>query len=488
MATKDLYGIGKGSAQVVDLRPLNATIERRNEANIARNEAKAKKRATNLAAIDSQLGKIKNTAWERDQEYISGLMTKTLDWQAEQYGKYGEGALYDNPELNREWNKQLKFIENQNAASHSQISMGNKNLEYSRKNLDDIDPESGVEFNAWLDLPSEERLRTPQPIIKDREMSLLEVMDEEGVQSAIEGTYIETGGTGLKDPETGRYTNYSGERTDEDAYNAYIDKYSTNSSEGRIFKYANRDAMKMIDTELYPTHIEENGEKVPNPEYQQELNKVRRQLIDDTASTWKKSDYKTSKSSYGAVVEEEKEEEPSGFRTSTGLSSSYFVEEGMEGFTLANPKTGSAVKPINASVEMPNGKFQTVKINPSHFIKTPAGNVIKGQVVQNTWEELSSSEKAKWEKENPGETAEDYNLSHSRGDVAEVVVTPSVESQMKDQYGISGFESHLEEVKGGKQESQKEEKITGKDFDAQWAKLKSGETLTAPDGKTYTKK
>ena len=47
MALKDIYGIGKGSAQVVDLRPINAMVQSREEANIKRNEEKAKKRAVN---------------------------------------------------------------------------------------------------------------------------------------------------------------------------------------------------------------------------------------------------------------------------------------------------------------------------------------------------------------------------------------------------------------------------------------------------------
>jgi len=492
MATKDLYGIGKGSAQVVDLRPVNAMVQDRQDAARRRNEAKAKKRATMASAINSQMDKLKNTAWSRDQQYVSDLMSDTRSWMADTYSKYGEMSLVDNPELKREFNERVGFIKRQNDASHANIQMGNKMLEELSGNLDDIDEESGIAFNKWLDLPPAERLSTPMPIIRDREMTLDEVVNRD-VKSEIEGLQVPKGYTGVKDEETGRITTYKGRATDEAEYDQMIKDYNLNPN-STTFKYADREARKLINEDRYPPYItDEAGEQVQNPKYIEQLNSQRESLIKQSFDKYKKKDYTTTTSTYKPIKEEK--ETPSGFRTSTGLSSSYFREQGMEGFTLANPKTGSAVKPILSSVEMADGDFQTVKVNPSHFIKTPKGNIIKGQVAQSTWDELSDSEKSEWEKENPGQKAEDYNLSHSRGDVVEIVVTPSVESQMKDQYGITGFESHLKEVKEGikdneEQDESKEEKKkpSSKNItESEYNSLKSGDTYMY-NGEEYTKK
>lgn len=360
MATKDLYGIGKGSAQVVDLRPVNAMVQQRQAETIMRNQARQKQRATNAAAINSQIDKLKNTAWSRDQQYVSDLMSDTRSWMTDVYSKYGEMALADNPQLKREFDEKVSFIKRQNDASHANITMGNKMLEQRSHNLDDIDYESAKEFDKWLDLPPAERLSTPMPIIKDRELSILEVMEEEGVKSAIEGTYIETGGTGIKDPETGRYTHYTGNKTDMDAYNSHIDKYSTNK-EGRIFRTANRMAMDMIDTNLYPTHIEENGEKVPNPEYQHELNRVRRQVIDDAASTWKKADEKKSRSYYGSTKGlKEEEEEDSGVVLGDKeiVTESHWSYPGVASSGYFD-KSGKAFFKTNEQLHMVDGKAYT---------------------------------------------------------------------------------------------------------------------------------
>ena len=461
MATKDLYGIGKGSAQVVDLRPINAMVQNRQEETIRRNEAKAKKRSANAVAINSQRDKLKSNAWSEDQEYVQGLILDTKNWMSDTYAKHGEMSLVDNPQLKKEWDDRVSFITQQNDISHANLEMGNKMLDKRAKNLDDIDYNSAIGWDKWLSLPPAERLKTPMPIIKDREMSLLEVMKEEGVQSAIEGTYIETGGTGIKDPKTGRYTHYSGNKTDMDDYNSYIDKYSKNT-EGRIFQYANRDAMKMIDTELYPTHIEENGEKVPNPEYQEELNKVRRQLIDDTASTWTKSKKNTSKSSYGAVKEEK--EKPSGFRTSTGLRSGYFKTKLGEGFTLSDQK--KSLIPIEVTVVI-DGREQVVKVLPSEFVKNSKGKwFVKGAAYRDTWEELTEKE----QKEYGAEFKYDKFIKKSQD--LNIPVTPNVEAKIESQYGVSDLDTFLKDSKNQGKESQKEDSggLTGEDKLAyEWA-------------------
>ncbi len=481
MATKDLYGIGKGGAQIVDLRPINHMVQQRQAETIRRNEAKAKQRATAAAAINSQRDKLKSTAWSVDQPYIQGLIRETKNWMSDTYANYGEMSLVDNPELKREWEKRVAFINQQNETSHANLEMGNSMLEKRAKNLDDIDYNSAIEWDKYVSLPPEIRLSTPMPIIKDRELSLLEVMEEEGVQSAIEGTYIETGGTGIKDPETGRYTHYTGNKTDMDAYNSHIDKYSTNK-EGRIFKYANRDAMKMIDTELYPTHIEENGEKIPNPEYQKELNRVRKQVVDDAASTWKKADQKKSKSSYGAV-KEEKEDKSYGFRTGAGLNLSPFAIENQagettEGFTISDTK--KPLVPIEVTTII-KGKEQVIKVTPSEIVRSKKGNwFLKGASSRDTWQELTEEEKAKWQEENPGEDPGSYDLDVTKSEDLNIPITSNIKAKLETQYGLVDLDKTLEDAKGynkeGKQEPQGEAKkedssgLTGEDKLAyEWA-------------------
>lgn len=303
MATKDLYGIGKGSAQVVDMRPIHAMQQDKREATRKRNEAREKKRVGMATAINDSMNKLKNTAWNQDQKYIGGLMQETRKWLSDTYATHGEMAIVDDPAKKREFDERIAFIKQQNDASHANITMGNKMLERSSKNVNDIDEVSGDAFNSWLDLPPEERLATPMPIIKDREMTLDEVVERD-VKSEIAGLQTPIGYTGTRDKETGRTVTVKGKGTDEAEYNDMIDQYNT-STNSSTFKYADRQARKLVNEDRYPPTITVDGEETENPEYQKQLNSQRRELIKESFDKQRLKDYQTSSASYGKATEDE---------------------------------------------------------------------------------------------------------------------------------------------------------------------------------------
>ena len=449
MATKDLYGIGKGSAQVVDLRPVNAMVQNRAEENRQRNAAKEKRRSTNAAAINSQMDKLKNTAWSRDQQYVSDLTSDTRSWMVDTYSKHGEMALVDNPQLKREFDEKVSFIKRQNDASHANITMGNKMLEQRSHNLDDIDYESAKEFDKWLDLPPAERLSTPMPIIKDRELTLRELFIEEGMDKEILSSYIPTERTGSKNPETGEYYKYEGKTTNEDKYNTTINGLNTNTK-GKIFGKANRLAIGEIESDALPPFIEVDGEEVPNPEYQDKLNVTRKRIIEEIAERFKGTTYENKTRGFGSV-KEEKEEKPSGFRTSTGLRSGYFKTKLGEGFTLSDQK--KSLIPIEVTVVI-DGREQVVKVLPSEFVKNSKGKwFVKGAAYRDTWEELTEKEQKEYD------TEDKYEMFISKSQDLNIPVTPNVEAKIESQYGVSDLDTFLKDSKNQGKESQKEEPI-----------------------------
>ena len=304
MAIKDLYGMGKGGAQVVDLRSVDAMVQNQAEANRKRNEAKAQKRATMISAIDSQLGKLKNTAWYgvsgKDRDYIDKLKSDAKIWMTKTYDTHGEAAFLDNPELKREFDEKAAFIEAENGRSHASIKQADLMLTKSQKNAEDIDTETGAAFDKWMDLPSEVRMRTPMPIIKDRDLTLRELFIEEGMDEEILSSYVKTKRTGAKNQKTGEYNKYEGMRTDEDKYNTTINGLNTNTG-GKIFGKANRLAMAEIESDALPPFIDVDGEQVPNPEYQDKLNVTRKRIIEDVAKRLRGTTYENRTRGFGSV-------------------------------------------------------------------------------------------------------------------------------------------------------------------------------------------
>ena len=438
MALKDIYGIGKGSAQVVDLRPINAMVQSREEANIKRNEARAKQRSTMAAAINSQRDKLKNTAWREDRVYIDGLINDTKKWMSDTYVKHGEMALVDNPELKREWQEKIDFITQQNDTSAANIAMGDKMLIRSQENLDTIDAESGIAFNKWMDLPPEERLKTPIPMIKDRKITGYESLVEAGADGWIENLIIEKEYTGGKNKETGAYTDYELSIITDQDMESLAERINT-STDSVPFKTYDRTAFNIIDNTLYPEFITVEGEKIPNPKRQDEQNRIRKELIKRDLEKFRKKDKKTSKTHYGAVKQEEVE--PSGFRTSTGLRSGYFKTKNGEGFTLSDEKKN--LIPIEVTTII-NGKEQVVKVLPSEFVKNIKGKwFIKGAAYRDTWEELTKEQQEEYG------TEDKYILDVTKSENINIPVTSNVKAKIESQYGVSNLNTHLKNIKEG---------------------------------------
>lgn len=299
-----LYGVNKAGANIVDLQPVQTMILQDRQFNKRRNAEKQAKRAVMAAGISSQLDKLKNTAWSKDQQYVSDLMNDTQSWLADTYASHpqGEMAAVDDPSVKREFDERVNFIKRQNDASHANIQMGDSMLKQRMKNLDDIDEQSAQQFDQWLALPPEERLQTPMPLIKDRDLDLSEVVQRD-LKVEAEKLSVPIGYTGTRDEATGRTVTVKGKQIPKEKYDKLIDSVNKNPNSS-TFKYANREAVGMINEDVIPPNIQnENGEMIPNPDYIKELNETRKSLIQEQIDALIPAEYKTTSASYSAVKE-----------------------------------------------------------------------------------------------------------------------------------------------------------------------------------------
>jgi hypothetical protein len=252
------------SMVLLDTMPLVDIYNQDRQYNRKRNAEKAAKRATSAAAINDQFYKLKNAAWSRDQEYIGGLINETEEWMIGQYSKGGEESLAKNPELKREFQQRIGNIKRQSDASHAQIKMGDQMLtKASKDNLDNLDPESKLAFDSWLELPSSERLTTPMPLIKDRQMELSEIIERD-FKTEIKNLVVPVGYSGRPDEE-GRYVNVDGQTINQEGLDEMVSKVNSNSN-AHAFKIADREVKQEINADLTPLTVEVNGEVVENPE------------------------------------------------------------------------------------------------------------------------------------------------------------------------------------------------------------------------------
>jgi len=296
MSTKDLYGIGKGEAQVFDPNPLINLAQQERDYNRKRNAQKQAKRAVASAAIDTEFGKLKNTSWSEDQNYVKSLIDDTQQWMMDTYSKNGETSISESPELNREFKERLNFIKGQNDASHAQIKMGDDMLKRSKGNLDELDYETLNEWKSWRELPSEQRLVTPMPIIKDRSLELHEVVERD-FRSEIDNLLVDVGYSGQTNDE-GRYNNFKGKTINAEKLDGMISTLNSNPN-SQVFKKADAEVKQEINSDLVPpTIINSQGVEVENPDYRSAIAKRRELKIRETIESKIAPEYMTSSARY----------------------------------------------------------------------------------------------------------------------------------------------------------------------------------------------
>lgn len=242
------------------------------------NAGKAARSATGAAKINESFDKLNKKVWERDNQYMSELISDTENFMIESYSKYGENSLYDNPELKAEFQSRLSNMKNFGEMSRSQQAMGNKQLEERAKNPEELNYESAAEIDRWMDLPSEQRVLTPIPMMSKRHTTLSEAVNKYGKQH-LDGLLTDFKSEGAIDEETGEYSTYEGKRFNVKKLNELVESYNTNPT-SVIFRTADREAREDFDYEqTSPIMIDAQGNKIPNPAFQEQISKARAERI-----------------------------------------------------------------------------------------------------------------------------------------------------------------------------------------------------------------
>lgn len=263
-----------GSYVVLDTMPLVSIAQRQQEQNRKNNAEKAARSATGSAKLNESFDKLNRKVWDRDNEHLNNLIQDTENWMVDTYTKGGETAIYDNPELKREFKSRIAHINNFSQMSRNQQQIGNEQLKLRSGDPYELDYESAVNFDQWLNLPPEQRVLQPVPMIDKRLTTLSEAVDKYGKQH-LEGLLQPFEYAGAVEDETGEFTTYEGKRLDQNRLNSLVNSYNTNPN-SVIFRTADTEAREDFDYEMTsPTILDNQGNEIPNPAFQEELNKAR---------------------------------------------------------------------------------------------------------------------------------------------------------------------------------------------------------------------
>ena len=265
---------------VLDTMPLVSLAQQEQQYNRKINAEKAAKRATGAAKLNESFDKLNTKVWERDNAYMQDLVNDTEDWMAQTYSEHGETAIYDNPKLKQEFQSRLNHIRDFAQMSRNQQQMANKQLEERAGNPDELSYESAANFDRWLDLPPEQRVLQPVPMVTQRLTTLSEAVTKYG-KPHLEGLLQPFEYAGAVKEETGEYATYEGKRLDEKRLNNLVQSYNTNPN-SVIFRTADREAREDFDYEkTSPIMLDAEGNQVPNPAFETELARVRSERIKD---------------------------------------------------------------------------------------------------------------------------------------------------------------------------------------------------------------
>jgi hypothetical protein len=117
-------------------------------------------------------------------------------------------------------------------------------------------------------------------MVTQRSTTLSEAVDKYGKQH-LEGLLTEFDYEGAIDEETGQFGTYEGKKLDNTRLDNLVDSYNTNPN-SVIFRTADREAREDFDYETTsPVMLDEQGNQIPNPAFQQEMNKARSLRIKD---------------------------------------------------------------------------------------------------------------------------------------------------------------------------------------------------------------
>lgn len=342
------------SHMVFDTMPLVDIFNQNQQYTRKVNAEKAARSATGAAKIDESFNKLNTQVWEKDNEHMKNLLTDTENLMADTYDKYGPTAIYDNPELNKGFQSQIRSIKTFAEMSKAQQKVAEEQLKLRADNPDELDYESAAKFDEWMSLPSDQRVLEPVPMLKKRSTTLTEAVAKYAKPN-LEGLLVQFESPGEINEETGEYKTYKGKKLDKKRLNALTQKYNTNPN-SVIFRSADRETREDFDYETTsPTIINEQGVEVPNPQFEVEITNARSKRIEEELlqqadrefteinihNVASKSERDKDNVQVAEVSEDERtfttESLPAVFKNSKVFSASATDESGKKYYKLKNP-------------------------------------------------------------------------------------------------------------------------------------------------------
>lgn len=283
---KSIYGIGKGSAQIVDLRPVEDFSEANRLAAEKKAAEKIAKRATKAAALDSMVNKLENEGWDRHNTFLQEKLNGIQQYVMDEIGEGGETVFADDPKKQAELKSRVNDFVSWNQWSSNLSSEANKQLARAQKNRKEIDLESLGQFNNWLNQSPEYQRANPMPRIKDRNRSLNEIMKDD-YSRALGNMETQVVYEGSPDPETGEIKKSDITSTNQEEFDNFVRNISSDPNNPANIE-AGEMAARFLDGEgiVGRTIINEEGEEVSNPEYLKQYNDLKEKYVRDAASAY----------------------------------------------------------------------------------------------------------------------------------------------------------------------------------------------------------
>lgn len=264
---------------VLDTSPMLNVMQDNINYNRKVNAEKAAKRATGIAKLNAMKAKMDTDVWSKDVKHSNQMVSELEDWMVKNYSEGGESAIYDSPKLTNEFESRLRNINDFSKTSRKQRENFEKDELWASHNVDDLDNESVIEKQKWMDLPSSERAMTPMPYSRQIEMSLSETVDKYG-KNQLEAMAKNIGYSTKLNPKTGEYYEVKGEGVNEEELTKTVSAINTNPA-SRIYKKAQKEALEDFDYEVASPTIIIDGVEQPNPEFEKLISEARYKSIED---------------------------------------------------------------------------------------------------------------------------------------------------------------------------------------------------------------
>lgn len=285
MALQDLYGIGKGEAQVFSQKPMLDLLAEERAVNRDRYAKQQAKKASKAAALNALDDKLKVEGHHSHQKFIQDNLDELHNYATEMYGKHGETVFADNSEAKAEWKSKINDFKKYNSASKNIKTALQAQIDRSMSTDFEMDDASVKSFNDYMNLPLDEQIRTGLPTINERDLTVEELFEEGPISDLMKNTVKEFG-YDTKPTDGGEYKRIAGVSIDKDKYNA-AKTLALKNPKSPTNRAIYKEQQEIMDGHaLIPRTIrDEQGNEVENPEYLDVLNQRVEQRIDNLMET-----------------------------------------------------------------------------------------------------------------------------------------------------------------------------------------------------------